>query len=105
MFYQIYLKLCNEKGISPTKAGEEMGINRGTISKWKNKGTSPTFDKLTTIAEYFNVPLSVFDDKKSSDDELKFALFGDTENITDEMFDDVKRYAEFVKEKYKNDNN
>lgn len=104
MFYLIYEKLCNEKGISPTKAGEEMGINRGTISKWKNKGTSPTFDKLTTIAKYFNVPLSVFNaDEISDDDKLKFALFGDIDNITDEMFDDVKKYAQFVKEKYKNE--
>ncbi len=34
-----------------------------------------------------------------SDEEIKFALFGGGE-ITDEMWAEVKRYAEFVKQKY-----
>ena len=32
-----------------------------------------------------------------SDADIKFALFGGDGDITDEMFDEVKRFAQFVK--------
>ena len=37
-----------------------------------------------------------------TDDDIKFALFGGEEEITDEMYDEVKNFAEYVKQKYKN---
>ena len=37
------------------------------------------------------------------DTALKFALFGGDGGITDEMLDEVKAFAEFVKNKYKKD--
>ena len=36
-------------------------------------------------------------ERKVSDDDIKFALFGGDGEITDEMFDEVKRFAEMVK--------
>lgn len=38
----------------------------------------------------------------ATDDDIKFALFGGEEEITDEMYDEVKNFAEYVKQKYKN---
>ena len=35
-------------------------------------------------------------------DDIKFALFGGEEEITDDMYDEVKNFAEYVKQKYKN---
>jgi hypothetical protein len=42
-----------------------------------------------------------------SDQNLKFALFGNSDNITDEMFEKVKAFAKFVQqeEAKKDDNN
>lgn len=34
-----------------------------------------------------------------SDDEIKFALFGGDGEITDEMYEEVKRFAEYVKQR------
>ena len=34
-----------------------------------------------------------------SDDEIKFALFGGDGEITDAMYDEVKRFAAFVKQR------
>lgn len=108
MFYQIFEKLCKDKGISPTKAGEEMGISRGTISKWKNKGTSPQFDTLKIVADYFQVPSSSFFEENNnntpavSDHDLKVALFNGSEDVTDEMWEEVKNFARFVEEREAN---
>lgn len=55
MFYDIYATLCEEKGISTSKAAIEMGISKGTVSVWKNKGTSPRMAQLEKIADYFHV--------------------------------------------------
>ena len=34
-----------------------MGISKGTVSVWKNKGTSPQMAQLEKIANYFDVPM------------------------------------------------
>lgn len=34
----------------------------------------------------------------SSDDDIKFALFDGSEGVTDEMYDEVKRFAKYIKE-------
>lgn len=55
MFYEIYKKLCDTIGKSPTGAALEMGISKGTVSFWKNKGSVPNADTLQRIADYFGV--------------------------------------------------
>lgn len=55
MFYDRYCELCQQKGVSPSRAAIEMGINKGTVSVWKNKGTHPQAAQLQKIADYFDV--------------------------------------------------
>ena len=55
MFYDQYCLLCKQAGISPSKAAQEMGIAKSTVSVWKNRGTTPQAEQLQKIAEYFNV--------------------------------------------------
>lgn len=55
MFYDKYCELCKQKGISPSAAAIEMGINKGTVSIWKSKGTTPQTAILGKIADYFGV--------------------------------------------------
>lgn len=87
-----------------------MGINKATVSNWKKNcengnDVQPSTDVLHKISEYFDVSIDylVSGSERSSitDSDIKFALFGDGE-ITDEMFDEVKSYAQYVKEKYRN---
>lgn len=55
MFFDVYRDLCKSRNISPSAAAIEMGINKGTVSIWKNKGTVPQTPQLKKIADYFNV--------------------------------------------------
>lgn len=76
MFYDRYAVLCKEKGISPSKAATEMGINKATVSIWKTKGTSPQIVQLEKIADYFDVSTDYLLGKTSqknhsADDEVK----------------------------------
>ena len=55
MFYNIFERLCNEKGIKPGRAADEIGISRATVTNWKKNGYSPRKNVLEKIAEYFKV--------------------------------------------------
>lgn len=60
MFYDVFKKLCDDRGISPTHASEEIGFSRGSVSYWKRRcmeGSDAKPDSYTAekIADYFGV--------------------------------------------------
>ena len=60
-FFKKMEKLCGEKGISLTALCREIGINSSAVTSWK-KGAVPQNRTLRKICDYFNVPMSYFDD-------------------------------------------
>lgn len=57
MFYDEFLSLCKQKGISPSRAVTEMGMNRSIVTFWKN-GSMPQVSTIQKIADYFDVPIT-----------------------------------------------
>ena len=55
MFYDLFCRLCQEKGVSVTRATVDMGLSRTIGSKWKRTGATPNGETLSRIAEYFGV--------------------------------------------------
>lgn len=91
--------------MSPNAVCAELKLSNATATKWK-QGAMPTATTLRKIAQYFNVSVSslLVDAKEKSpsisDEDIKVALFGGDSEITPEMWEDVKKYVEFVKSKY-----
>lgn len=54
MFYENVKRLCYQHGISLRKMAEEIGINTGTITAWKN-GRMPRGETVKKVADYFGV--------------------------------------------------
>lgn len=54
MFYDIFVKLCRGRGVSPSKAAEAVGLSRTSVVKWKN-GSVPSGATAQKIAAYFEV--------------------------------------------------
>lgn len=54
-FYDLFSDLCKSKGIKPSRAATELGINRSNVTNWKNGGYTPRGDTLQKIADYFGV--------------------------------------------------
>ena len=113
MFYDLFKTLCDEKGVSVSKACIEMGLSRSIAAKWKNTKTNPSAEVIPKIAKYFGVTADYLltGDKKdnappesgmriSSDDDIKFALFG-TREIDDDVLEQVKSFAKFARENRK----
>lgn len=63
MFYDKYAGLCAEKGLSPSKAAMEIGLNKASVTNWKKNGYTPRADVLQRIAEYFGVSVSYLIDE------------------------------------------
>ena len=93
------------------KAAQELDIPYTTYisyEKFDNKDVcrEPNSETLIRIADFYGVTVDYLigksDYKKgyyqpSADEELKFALFdGANVEVTDEMYDEVKRFAAFV---------
>lgn len=102
--------ICKERKIPISRLERDLGYANGYIGQLR-KGVFPD-DRLVEIANYLNVSTSYLlageENKKAptetgkrsvSDDDIKFALFGGDGEITDEMYDEVKRFAEFVKQR------
>ena len=108
LFFDRFKLLCEEKGESPNSFARKNGIPSGSITAWKN-GSIPrpaTLDKIATaLGVSVGYLLGTEDEKKPtsegerpvSDDDIKFALFGGDGEITDAMYDEVKRFAQMVK--------
>ena len=107
MFFNRLKQLCDEKGISVYRACTDIGLNRSAVAKWKSGGT-PNGTTASKLAEYFGVTTDYLleqtnektpgeEPRTVSDDDIKFALFGGDGEITDAMYDEVKRFAAFLK--------
>lgn len=91
----------------------DLGFKYTTFSDWYNGNKYPRIDKIEMLADYFGVLKSdLIEDKTDSnnpapidDTSLKFALWGDTDEITDADLEDVRRYAEFIIERKKHNGN
>ena len=57
MFKQNFIRLCNEKGVSPTAACAEIGLSNATFSCWTDESV-PRKATLMRIADYFGVSTS-----------------------------------------------
>ena len=100
--------LCNKKGINITQMCSQAGVSRGSLTDLKSgRSKTLTNSALVKIARFFNVStdyLNGLDDFKETmqkenptDTDIKYAIFNTTDNITDEMLDEVKQFAELVK--------
>lgn len=53
--YDIFERLCKERGVSEYRVGEATGIKGSTFYGWKTGKYTPKQDKLQKIADYFGV--------------------------------------------------
>ncbi len=109
MFFTRFRQLCEERGISVYRACTDIGLNRSAVAKWKSGGR-PNGTTAAKLADYFGVttdyllcstqektPAEV--QRTVTDDDIKFALFGGSGEITDAMYEEVKQFAAFLKQR------
>lgn len=56
MFYDNYVRLCNERGEGPTVVATKVGVDKSAATRW-SKGALPRNTTLLRIADYFGVSM------------------------------------------------
>lgn len=116
MFYDRFLQLCSDKGVKPSRVAVDTQFNKGSITSWKKKydlgqDTKPTAEILEKIATYFGVSVDYLlgntdiknPPEQSAPEEIaKVALFGGDGEVTEEMWQEVKDYVAYIKQKHFN---
>ena len=97
--------LCKNKGVNITLMCKECKIPRASLSDYKcGRKKTLSAETLVKIAEYFSVSVDYLYGKENtsaSEHDLKVALFGGDGEVSEEMWNEVKRYARYIKEKGK----
>lgn len=110
--YSVIETLCRSQGIKVGKLCAELWISRGVIGDLK-AGRTKTLSVASCqkIADYFGVTTDYLlgtdgnekapaeTGKRITDEDIKFALFGGEAEITDAMYDEVRNFAAYVKER------
>lgn len=103
-----YLRqLCRERKLPVSQLERECGFSNGYLNP--RKLTKLPYDRALAAAEYLGVSVEevLTGEQKSAppegsaakvtDEDIKFALFGGDGEITDEMYEEVKKFAAYLK--------
>jgi len=111
---QFVRDICKERGIPVSLLERQCGFSNGYLNP--KKLTRLPYDRAKTIADFLGIEVTqILTGEKNSapapegrsavtDQDIKFALFGGDGEITDEMYEEVKRFAAFLKNSRRSDN-
>ncbi len=113
--YENILSLCEREGIKGGKMCADLGISKGLLTDLKmGRRTGVSAVTAQKIAGYFGVSVGYLLGEEAekapagsgkrpvTEEDIKFALFGGDGEITDAMFDEVKKFAAYVKQREQN---
>lgn len=99
--------ICQQRRIPVSTLEKACGFSNGYLNP--KKMTRIPYDRAVLIGNYLNIPASKIltgEDPENAppraavtDEDIKFALFGGDGEITDAMYDEVKRFAAFLKQR------
>ena len=104
---QYVRNICKERRIAVSALEKACGFSNGYLNP--RKMTRLPYDRAQLIADYLGLDVTyILTGEKNSaptregrsavtDEDIKFALFGGDGEITDEMYEEVKRFAAVIK--------
>lgn len=106
MFYTIYADLCHKIGRTPSWVAQQLGINKGTVTYWKNNANArPGNETMCKIADYFNVSIDYLSGKDVSKDvnigDIRYAAYKELQDEDEEFAQDILAYIRFKKSQKK----
>lgn len=112
-FPDILKDLRKRENLNQSELAGAIGVSRSTIGMYESGKREPDFETMEAIADYFNVSMDYLHGKPEqqqthaadSDEILMFALYGgDNKDITPGMLEDVRNFAQYIREKRKGEN-
>jgi len=110
--YEIIDALLAERGISGAQMSADLGMSRSFMTELrKGRAKSIKLETAQKIADYFDVSLDYLTgeetekaptesgERRVTDADIQFALFGGADEITDAMYEEVKKFAAYIKQR------
>ena len=110
--YEIIDGLLQERGISGAQMSADLGMSRSFMTELrKGRAKGIKLETAQKIAEYFGVSVDYLIGEETekapaesgkrevSDEDIQFALFGGKDEITEAMYDEVKKFAAYLKQR------
>ena len=110
--YEIIDALLVERGISGAQMSADLGMSRSFMTELrKGRAKGIKLETAQKIAQYFDVSVDYLLGEETekapaesgkrdvTDDDIKFALFGGNDEITEKMYDEVKKFAAYLKQR------
>lgn len=106
---QFVRDICHQRRIPVSVLEKACGFSNGYLNP--KKMTKIAYDRAVLISKYLDIPVtriltgedtpadSRAEKPQVTDADIKFALFGGDGEITDAMYEEVKRFAAFIKER------
>ena len=96
-------------GLTQRQLSDCLGVSNTSVSNWEKGLSRPDADMIQKLCAILHLQANDFYGTKEasvensrrpvSDEDIKFALFGGNGEITDAMYDEVKRFAAFLKQR------
>lgn len=99
-------------GLTQRQLADRLGVSNTSISNWEKGLSRPDADLIQELCRVLQLQPNDFygtnevnsqasgeSRRPVSDEDIKFALFGGDGDISDAMFDEVKRFAAFLKQR------
>ena len=110
MFKEIFIRLCNEKGVAPTVVCKSVGLSDAAFSKWTDESV-PRRATLMRIADYFGTtvayltgvvddpdPIALIDPSKKSPPIIE-KIDEAMKDLSEEDLKDLEKYIDFLRSK------
>lgn len=94
-------------GLTQRQLSQQLGVSNTSVSNWEKNLSKPDADMIQKLCgilrlqpnDFYAAQESVPSRQTVTDEDIKFALFGGSGDITDAMYDEVKRFAAFLKQR------
>lgn len=103
-FHERLKAVREDRDIKQNEAAEKVGIKNNTLSSYESGSRKPDYDTLIKLADLYGVSVEyLLRGKKEQSEDSGSLFFFDTEGLSKEEIDDIKRHIEFVKWKAKSE--
>lgn len=86
--YEIFERLCRERGVTPYRVSEATGIRTSSLSGWKAGKFTPKQEKLKKIADYFGVSIEYLMTGEEPEEKEGYYINPETADIAQQIYED-----------------
>lgn len=92
-----------EKGLNQIDIANMLGVERSTYGKYETGDSSPDYEKLIQLSDFYQVSIDYLLGKTDVKDPIEtIAAHHEGEEWTEQELEDIEKFKEFVKSRRKN---